>query len=508
MRKLLNTTACSGLFALALPIAALAQPFDMIVSGGRVIDPETGLDAVRNIGVRDGRIVQISDAPLDGEVVIDAAGKLVVPGFVDLHTHGTNTLSQQMQLLDGVTTGLELELGTIDIDDLGALYTDGALMHYGASAGYMSARILIKNGIAFRNQMTLPLPQNWTGIVTLFTYLTQGLDVALAPTYQDAATAEEIVAINQALADELDHGALGIGLTLDYMSEAIGDAELRAVFALAAARDVPLFIHIRRGINGDPSGLREVITLAKETGAPIHICHVTHNAMKNLDLFLAEIKQARAEGVDISVELLPYEAGSTNIGAAVFKRDWQTIFAIDYGDVQRADTGEWFTEETFKAYQRDVPSGAVIHHYLTADQTRRALADPNMMIVSDLIAVQSLDKLVPPHNTAFTRVLDLFVKQEKIIDLPDAISRMTLKPAQRLEPMAPAFKRKGRLQAGADADIVVLDWDALEHKATYQDPYVPTVGVETVIVGGVVAVQDGELVPDTYAGRLITTLSE
>lgn len=485
-----------------------AQHYDVVIAGGRVIDPETGLDAVRHIGISGDRIDVVSTQPLSGATVIDASGKIVVPGFVDLHTHGTTTISQQMQLLDGVTTALELELGTVKGEALADLYADGTASNFGASAGYMSARMLVKNGIILRSGTALPMPAGLKGIGSIIDYAINGFEEALAPTYQEKASADEISQINRVLAEELDKGALGIGLTLDYMSEAINEAELRAVFELAAARDVPLYIHIRRGINGDPAGLREVIDLAKQTGAAIHICHITHNAMVNLDLFLDEITVARNEGVDITVEVLPFEAGSTNIGAAVFRRDWRTIYGIDYGDVQRADTGAWFTEESFKAYQRDHPDAPIIHHYLNKGQTRRALSDPEMIIVSDLISITTLDKKVPPHNTAFTRVLDLFVKQEQIISLPDAISRMTLKPAQRLQKMAPAFARKGRLQTGADADIVVLDWDRLAHRASYQDPYAPTVGVEYVLVNGQVAVSNGALVAAVKAGRLLTSLSE
>ena len=108
----------------------------------------------------------------------------------------------------------------------------------------------------------------------------------------------------------LDPGGLGIGVRLDYCSEGTDRDELRRVFSVASEREVPLFIHVRRGINGDPAGLREALELAKETGASVHICHIQHSAMKNVALFLAEIRVARAEGVDVTTETLPYNAGS------------------------------------------------------------------------------------------------------------------------------------------------------------------------------------------------------
>ena len=223
--------------------------------------------------------------------------------------------------------------------------------------------------------------------------------------------------------------------------------------------------------------------------------------MSNLELFLQEIREARAAGVDVTTEVLPYNAGSALISSAVFSRDWQTIFNIRYEDVQWAETGEWFDQALWEKYRTSRPDGAVIHHYLREEWTQRAVVEPGVIVVSDLVAMVSRDKKVAPHNGAFSKVLARYVREEKLLNLRDAIARMTLLPAQRLQSYAPAFARKGRLQPGSDADIVVFDADSILDNATYMNPYQEASGIQAVIVNGVPIIRNGVLVEGVYPGR-------
>lgn len=478
-----------------------ATDYTFAINNGRVIDPETGLNAVRHIGINDGTITALSENPIKATTTIDATGMVISPGFIDLHTHSPTPLGQHFQTFDGVTTSLELEAGAHPMQDYGSRIRAKALHNYGASAGYLSMRVLLKDGIQVIDQASSPAPVGIKGWLTAIKIYFSNSSEGLKRSFSEQVTAEEIADINALVEQSIDDGALGIGLALDYISEAVGDAELNALFRTAARKKVPLFIHIRRGINGDPSGLNEVINLAESTGASVHVCHITHNAIKNIDLFLSKIRAAQSRGVDISTEVLPFNAGSTSIGAAVFGRDWQTIFGITPDKVQRADTGEWFTAATFNSYREEHPQGGIIHHYLNEEWTRKAVAAPDVMIVSDLLAIQSLDKKVAPHHSAFIKILDKYVGQEHILDLPTAIKKMTLMPAQRLEKVAPAFKKKGRIQMGADADIIVLDLNKIKANASYMDPYQESEGVAHMFVNGVHLIKNGELIPNTYPGR-------
>ena len=471
--------------ALALVACGQApQPYDVAINNGRVIDPESRLDAMRSVGIRAGRIEAISETPLQADNVVDARGLVVSPGFINLHSHSVAEPGYRLELLDGVTTVLELEAGGFPIARFGQQLGDAPLTHFGASVGHAWIRMQVIDPDALKALAA-----------------TGKLDMS-GSAFTQTATVAQRQQMERMLEAELDAGGLGIGFLLDYMTRAVDDAERDMIFAVAARYEVPVFVHVRRGIDGDPAGLLEVIAAAERLGAAVHICHLNASAMSGVDDWLDEIDAARARGVDVTTEMFPWTSGSAAISSDVFSRTWREIFAIDYTDVQWAETGEWLTEETFKAYRETRPDGQTMHHYIREDWNRRAIKRPHVMVASDAMPLLSYDRKVVPNGAGTsTRILGQYVRDEGLLSLSDAIARLSLYPAQRLETFAPAFAQKGRIAVGADADIVVFDPATVAATASYEAPFTPPAGIHSVWVGGHLSVQHGQTVEEAGAGQ-------
>ncbi len=476
-----------------LLLAACGQAprlYDVAINNGRVIDPESRLDAVRSLGIRAGKIEAISETPLEASKVLDARELVVSPGFTNLHSHSVAEAGLRLELLDGVTTALELEAGSFPISRFGQQLGNSPLTHFGASVGHAWIRMQVVD------------PDTLIELAA-----TGKLDMSGAAFTQTATSAQR-QQMKRMLEMELAAGGLGIGFLLDYMTRAVDDAERDMIFAVAARHGVPIFVHVRRGIDGDPAGLLEVIEAAERYGAAVHICHLNASAMSGVDAWLDEIDAARARGVDVTTEMFPWTSGSAAISSDVFSRNWREIFAIDYHDVQWAETGEWLTEETFQAYRESRPDGQTMHHYIREDWNRRAIRRSHVMVASDAMPLLSYDhKVVPNGAGTSTRILGQYVRDEGLLTLSDAIARLSLYPAQRMEAFAPAFARKGRISIGADADIVIFDLATVAAEASYQTPFSPPKGIHSVWVTGVLAAQGGELVGGVGAGQKLTSMT-
>lgn len=458
--------------------------YDLVLQGGRVIDPESGLDAVRNIGIRGDTIAAITTQPLQGNDVIDATGLVVAPGFIDIHSHSPTLFGARFQVLDGVTTQLDLEAGAFPVTAYGDYFDQGAPVNFGASVSHLAIRTKVLTG------KDAPYLFSRSGVPSV------------PQAFVQPATSAEIEAMRSLLEQGLDSGGLGIGVLLDYISVAVSPAELRMVFEVAGRRGVPVTVHVRRGLPGDPAGLDEVIALAEATGAPLLVCHISHSAMQGVGDWLARIDAANARGARISTETLTYAAGGTAISAAVFGRDWQSIFAITYKDVQWTATGEWLTEETFKRYRREQPTGMINHHYVKEGWIHTALRWRGIMVVSDATPAFGETVLSNPNlSGTFTRLLGHYARDEGVLTLKEALAMTSLNQARWLEPIAPQFRYKGRVQIGMDADLVVFDPSLVAAKATYGQPYQTPVGMAYVLVAGSPVVRKGAYYGDVKRGR-------
>jgi dihydroorotase len=459
---------CAAFIGLLAALAVNAQTFDVVIRNGHVMDPESGLDAVRNIGITAGKIRAVSTRVLNGRQTIDVRGLVVAPGFIDMHSHGQDDENYRFKARDGVTTALEMEVGAWPVDAWYRAREGKALINFGASSGHIPARMAVMHD---------------TGAL-----LPRDNAVNRAPT--DAEIRQTLDFIRKGL----DQGAPGIGMGIAYMPKTSRE-EILKVFAIDAERHAPIYVHMRNPGPVEPGvvdSLQEVIGDAAAMGASVHIVHIPSMAFRQTPLALEMIDGAKKRGLDITTECYPYTAGMTDLASAIFDAGWQERLGISYGDLQWTATGERLTRETFEKYRKQ--GGMVVLHSIPENIVKLALTHPGVMIASDGLITNG--KGHPRGAGTYARVLGHYVRDERALSLMEALRKMTILPAQRV-----GLSNKGRIRVGADADITVFDPAHVIDRATYDKPAQYSDGIPYVLVNGVMVVNKGQLRTDVFPGR-------
>jgi len=494
--------------------ADYADDLDVVILNGRVIDPETHLDAVQNVGVKDGRIAVITKEKIEGKKSIDATGYVVAPGFIDLHAHGQNIGDYRMQAMQGVTTMLELESGVLPIAEwYEKQATKNLPIHYGAAAGWTFARI-----------------STFTGEPP----------VSSSEYFQDAqsrtdwkmeiATPEQLTQILALVDEGLNQGGLGIGINAGY-APGHGRKEYFALAELAAKRDVATFTHVRYASNMEPrssfEAVQELIANAAITGAHMHLCHINSTSLKDIRSTLKLVDDAFERGINISVGAYPWGAASTVVGAAMFSGEgWRERMGSTADNFQLGT--KRMTEAELADYQKNKPGTFIVWHFLDESNPDdlalldASILDPKTLVESDELfwmLMEDHSRIInyegnawplpegafshPRSNGTFAKILRSYVRERGLMTMQEALRKMSLMPAQTLEGSVPQMKKKGRLQQGMDADIVVFDPETIRDVGTYEEPNRPAVGVLSVLVSGVPVVEGGELIVDAAPGQPI-----
>jgi hypothetical protein len=476
-------------FFYLLTLHVSAQPtvvYDVVISGGRVIDPETKLDAIRNVGILNNRIAEISAEPLKGKETIAANGLVVAPGFIDLHVHGRTNVEQEYQLHDGVTTALELEWGIEYLKEWYDTRKSKALINYGASVCWPFERF--KSMSKYKSNADELYQTMLKGQSSI-----EGRNNTLAPSFLETLTSVEKENTLVNIKKSLEEGGIGIGVPIGYLPKTAPD-EMYSVYKLAGELDALVFSHVR-----EPNiiSIQEAIADAILTHAPLHIVHINSMSLSKIEFAIDMVHTAARNGFDVSTELYPYTAASTTLQSAMFNEGWQERMGIDYGDLQWVATGERLTKETFEKYRKT--GGVVIIHMMKPEWIKAGIAAPGVMIGSDGMPYA---KLAHPRTAGtFASVLGKYVREEKVIDLNTAIEKMTLLPARRLEDIAPMMRFKGRIQVGADADITIFNPQTVIDKATFEKGLEFSSGIEYVMVNGTLVLKNGKTVTGAMPGQ-------
>ncbi|NNE65532.1 MAG: amidohydrolase family protein [Pyrinomonadaceae bacterium] len=495
MRRRFHTTFVQAavfisIFALIL-VAQPAKTFDVVLKGGRVVDPASGLDGIRNVGIRDGKIVRISKRPIAGRDILDVTGLVVSPGFIDLHAHGQTNKANEYQARDGVTTALELEGGVGNVAGWLKSRKDNALINYGASVAHSEIRAKAMNKYA-----------SLIAEIESITKTEGPQSPKLAPLYRQFAasgyeslTREELARMLDLVKQGLSEGALGIGVPVGYYPGATR-TEIFRLYEYAAGQKSLIFTHVR-DIN--VSAIQEAIADAAVNGTSLHIVHLNSMSLGKIETTLAMVENAQKRGLDITTELYPYTAASTSLESSLFDEGWQKRMGITYEDLQWQDSGERLTKESFEKYRKQ--GGVVIIHLMKPEWIEMGIKAPFTMIASD--GMPFAPGAHPRSAGTFSRVLGLYVREKKALSLVDALRKMTIMPAKRLETISPGAAKKGRIQEGMDADITVFDPATIVDTATFKSGPSFSKGVRHVLVNGRFVVRDEENVEGVYPGRAL-----
>lgn len=463
------------------------REFPLVITNGRVIDPETGFDEVANVGVTNGSITAITTGPVIGEQTIDATGLVVAPGFIDILSYEPDPFGIWFKVADGVTTNLAM---------------------HGVNA----------RANVFLNRNVGRSPCHFGGAYDN-AYVRSTLYGQLNIDIGDAANQAQIDQMVAWAEEDLSSGYIGINFEPEY-SPGVEANEMMALARVAKSKNMPCFFHSRFS-DPDPPGtnaeaVAEVLNVARETGVAVHFEHLSSTGgTHTMAQTISTIESARAEGLDVTACIYPYTFWATTIRSTRFAPGWQERFRTSYDRLAVAGRPDiTITEQNFNNLsQLGLPNNnPLVAAMDTIPEAEIALAlDADWIMIGSDGILQEVPAGQAPQNHprgagTFARTLGRYVRQTNTIGLLQGLAKMTILPAKRLEGGADAFTRKGRMQESMDADITIFDPNTVSDMATIDNPGQESVGIEWVLIDGqVVRNPDGNVADLPTPGQALTS---
>lgn len=473
----------------------LAQDYDLVITGGRVIDPETQFDGIANVGIKDGRIAEVSKTPLNGDKTIDAAGHIVAPGFIDTHFHFQMPIGYSLGLRDGLTSSMDFEMGCAGsyMADWYKAREGVTQANYGCAVSHEFARAMFIDGSKGDYLKDGP-------VAALTTRAKTGWS-ATRPTLEQG---NEIL---QEIDKGLQAGAPGIGSTVGYMREGVSSREMYEVQKVGARYGRPTGAHTRYTLGTDTTennGAQELVANAVALGAPAIVLHFNNDGWRLAHEMIIKLQE---QGHNIWGEVYPYAAGSTTINASFLEPEsWIDYFGKRYEDTMLDPvTGEYYTLETYKATVASEPTRPIVIFKQPQENEAKWLTLKGVTMASDAVAATPYDapwdypmeKLGGTHpRTAGARGATIRLGRENNIPMMQLMSILSYTAAKHLGDTGLKFmQERGRIQTGMVADIVVFDPETFTDNSTYEQGAIPSTGMKAVIVNGQIVVRDDVQLP-------------
>ena len=445
-----------------------------LIFGGRVIDPANHIDGNYNILLENGKVSWIGTKQPEADQTIDATGKIVTPGFIDIHMHEDpveNGRIRQcifpMMLRQGVTTAVGGNCGGNvhdPVDYLDIVDRDGAAVNVALYAGHEHFRI-----------------------------------AAGAEDIYGGSTEAQRQEMGKNIRAALDGGCVGVSFGLRYVPGADKEEFFRAAACCIESKK-PIAAHVRDDADAIFGSIEELIEAGRKFNIPMQISHIGSMAgFGQMEAVLKQVEAYQAEGLDVMLDCYPYFAFSTRLGTPTYDPGWLQRYHCGYDVLEFCDgryQGQRATKETFDEVRADFPDCLTVCYVMKEEDIRLAFRHPSVMLGSDGITDNGRGH--PRCAGTFPRFLSEFVKKG---DLPlyEAIKKMTVMPAKRLN-----LHQKGHLGIGADADVTIFDYEKVRDRATFAEPSLSPEGIDYVLIGGEVALKDGVILKDDL-GKSVRT---
>ena len=549
-----------------LHIRAQEAPYDVVINGGLVVDPETNLQAIRNVGIRNGSIAAISSTPLRGRTTVNAKGLVVAPGFIDIHVHGQSIPTDWLSAFDGVTSAIDTEAGRFPTGlGYAASSVGGRPLNYGMSTAWAGARAEVAAGLL--QDGTLP---------KMFLALSKSTGAIVTSRYA-SDRAQLTLALTEA---GLREGGLGIGMPIGYLSRSNKDEYIDSGL-LSHSFNRPLFSHLRHElINPHPEAaegadtqtamdaFQEGIEVSARTNAVNVLQHINSTATVALGSVIPLIQRAIAQGIPVVPEVYPWGAGSTTVQADFLEPSILELLKLEPSSIRPVtDPNKRFASlQEFANWRSKEPGDTtVVVHYLDETDPKdqrlldQAVLMPGIIFASDAMPIASSPSTAkqwggtlapasrflatapwdaktqsmpagigtshPRMAATYSKIFANYViggansierKQQGLdgnltatglrkLTLMQAIRQSSLLPANLLAAGTPAAHNKGRLQVGKDADVVVFDLARFSPRADYpaEKNLLPSLGVKHLLVNGQFVIRDAKLDPNARPGKAL-----
>ena len=494
---------------------ANASEYDIAILNGRVMDPEKDFDAIRNVGINGNKIVSITNKTISGKQTIDAEGHVVTAGFIDSHVHSLDMFSVKLLMRDGVTTGMDMELGAWPVDSWYTEKKQAWPINYGTTVSQEVVRMMVHDPY---DAIDFTRPVDATGI-----------SMARAASLQDGvegwstskSTIGEINEISKKLDEGLRVGALGVGSTIGYMRTGITTYEMFETQRAAARYGRLTAVHLRfHPMNKTPTeapiGFAEAFTNAVTLNAPLLVCHNNDYGWWEIE---EKLQLARKLGMNMWAEYYPYTAGAGPLGSEFLRPEmWEDNLGFKYEETLFDPVQNKFLNrhEYMETAIRHPGRTVVVYSPPRKPWLREWLKVPHMVVAGD--TMWSTDKdgnslgwdnpyadYVGHPRTAGTRGRVLRMARESGIPLMFTLSQLSYWHAKHLgDAGIEAMTLRGRMQAGMIADIVIFDADSVTDNADFKvgTSGNPTTGIPYVIVNGRIVVNKSK-VQKIMAGQAV-----